>query len=189
MEGTEAVTISRKKQGVFWSAVGYATFFTAIIVLVILMGLVDPAPFSAFIAVRLPIIVMLVLVMPTGSISALALMAGFSFLVITDLIGIFWGEHVDLIFTLPFALAGLAFAIRSYAKVKEKAKGHIWSFVFMLGGMFFWLWFAGWSIGTIDTLATGTLEEKSDAIRSIWFIVGIPILVTVLGVLGKRKAK
>jgi len=189
MEGTEAVIISRKKQGVFWSAVGYTILFAALVALTIAAGGVDPFGISAFIAVRLPAMVMLLLVMATGPISVLVLMAGFAFLVIADSLSVFLYGGVDSIITLPFALAGLVFAIRSYVKVPEKARGHILSFVLTLGAMFFWVWFSGYLIGTVDTIVRGTPEARSDAIMSLWYIIGIPILIIILGGLGSRRAK
>ncbi len=189
MESTGTAAVSRKKQGVFWSAVGYTILLAALIVLNISVGGVDPFGLSQFVAVRLPAIVMLVLVMPRGHVSALALTAGFTFLAITDCRSIFLAGFVDLAVTLVPALIGLAFAVRSYVKVQEKAKSHILVWVLTLVGLFFWLWYAGYFIGTIDTLVRGTPEARSDAIMSLWYIIGIPILITIMGGFSSRRAK
>lgn len=189
MESSGTVAISRKKQGVFWSAVGYTILLALILVIDNLGVSVDPFGLSQFIVVRLPAILILLLVMPRGPGSALAVTAGFTFLAVLECLSIFWGGFIDLAIPLLFAVAGLAFAIRSYARVQEKARGHIFLFILTLGGMFVWLWYAGAFIGTIDTLVRGTPEARSDAIMSLWYIVGLPILITILGGFSSRRAK
>lgn len=189
MDSSGTIAVSRKRQGVFWSAVGYTIFFATLFILNILAGGIDPFVFSQFIVSRLPVVIILLLVMATGPISALVLTAGFAFLTIIDSLTIFLGGGVDSIITLPFALAGLVFAIRSYVKVQEKTKGHILGFVLMLVGGVFWVWYAGYFIGTIDTLVRGTPEARSDAIMSLVYIIGIPILVSIFGGLSSRRAK
>ena len=189
MESSGTAAISRKKQGVFWSAVGYTIFFATLLILAILAGGIDPFVFSQFIVFRLPVVIILLLVMATGPISALVLTAGFAFLTIIDSLAIFLGGGVDSIITLPFALAGLVFAVRSYVKVQGKTKGHILGFVLMLVGGVFWAWYAGYFIGTIETIVRGTPEARSDAIMSLWYIIGLPILITIWVVFSSRRAK
>lgn len=186
---TAAAQVSRKKQRVFWSAVAYTILFALLLGVKILVGGVDPFGLSQFVAVRLPAIVMLLLVMPKGHVSALALTAGFTFLAITDCLGIFLAGDFDMTITLVPALIGLAFAVRSYVKVQEKAKAHILVWVLTLVGLFFWLWYAGYFIGTIDTLVRGTPEARSNAIMSLFYIIGIPILITIMGGFSSRRAK
>lgn len=189
MDSSGTIAVSRKRQGVFWSAVGYTIFFATLVILNILAGGIDPIVFSQFIVCRLPVVIILLLVMATGPISALVLTAGFAFLTIIDSLAIFLGGGVDSIITLPFALAGLVFAIRSYVKVQGKTKGHILGFVLMLVGGVFWAWFAAYFIGTVDMLVRGTPEARSDAIMRLWYIIGIPILITVLGRFSSRRAR
>lgn len=189
MESGVPVVISRKKQGVFWSAVVYTILLAALVVLNISVGGVDPFGLSQFVAVRLPAIVMLVLIMPRGHVSALALTAGFTFLAITDCLGIFLAGSVDLAVTLVPALIGLAFAVRSYVKVQEKAKSHILVWVLTLVGLFWWFWYAGMTIGTFDAIVRGPAEAKSDAIRRLIWVVLMPILWIVMGTWSSRGAR
>ena len=189
MESSKTIAISRKKQGTFWSAVGYTTLFVAIAGLNFWSEVLDLFGLFAMIADKLPAILILLLVMATGPISAVVLVAGFSFLAIVDFLAIFLYEGFDFVLTLPFALAGLVFSIRRYVKVQGKAKGNIWQFVLVLGVMFVWVWFVGLFIGTVDALVRGTPEARSDAIMSLWYIIGIPILITILSGLSSRRAK
>ena len=186
---TPAAQVSRKKRRVFWSAVAYTILFALLLGVKILVGGVDPFGLSQFVAVRLPAIVMLLLVMPRGHVSALALTAGFTFLAITDCLGIFLAGDFDMTITLVPALIGLAFAVRSYVKVQEKAKAHILVWVLTLVGLFLWYWYAGMTIGTFDAIIRGSAEAKSDAIRRLVWVVLIPILWTVIGTWGSRRPR
>ncbi len=191
MESAVSPVVSRKKQGVFWSAVAYTILFALLLGVKILVGVggVDPFALSQFVAVRLAAMVMLLLVIPRGHVSALVLTAGFTFLAITDCLGIFLVGDFDMTITLIPALIGLAFAVRSYVRVQEKAKAHILVWVLTLVGLFWWSWYVGMAIGTFDAIVRGSAEAKSDAIQSLLWVVLMPILWTVMGIRGSRGAR
>ena len=138
---------------------------------------------------RLPVIIVLFWVIPRGPRSSLAVMAGFTLLVIVDGVSMGVGD-VDLAVSLLIAVCGLVIAIRSYTKADRKTKKHIWTFLWILGVMVFGPGIFAIIISALVAVVSG-ISSEAVIFRIIVTVVATSLtgVASAIGKFSRRSGK